>query len=351
MTAMSRCRRCLTGLILAAGGCAGLSGPAQAADPVGEFYSGKTVRVLIGYTSGGGYDVYARTLARHMGRHIPGRPTLVAQNMPGAGSLKVVNYLYAVAPRDGTVIATFGRGIVIDPLLAHNDAAQFDANRFNWIGSISNEASVCAFMASSGVRNWQDMRTKKTVIGSTGTGADSDIYPLMLRNLFHLPFKIVAGFPGASEVNLALERHELDGRCGWSWVSLVSRSRALYESKQLNLTLQIALQKHRDLPDLPLVTEFTDDPQTLAALRLLISRQSMARPYAAPPEVPKDRVQALRQAFDETMQDSEFLAEMKRQELEVEPVTGRAVQELITEIYAAPPEAVKLAAAAVKDGP
>jgi tripartite-type tricarboxylate transporter receptor subunit TctC len=351
MTAMTRCRLCFTGLVFAAGALAACGDGARAADPVADFYAGKTVRVLIGYTAGGGYDVYARTLARHIGRHIPGRPSLVAQNMPGAGSLKVVNYLFAVAPRDGTVIATFGRGIVIDPLLAHNEAAQFDANRFNWLGSVSSEVSVCAFMTSSGIRDWQDMQTRKTVIGSTGTGADSDIYPLMLRNLFHLPFKIVAGFPGASEVNLALERHEVDGRCGWSWVSLISRSRTLYETKQLNITLQIALQKHRDLPDLPLVTELTDDRKVTAALRLVISRQSMARPFAAPPEVPEARVRALRDAFDATMRDRDFLAEMKRQELEVEPVTGTAVQALIAEIYAAPPDVVALASAAVKDGP
>lgn len=348
---MTRWRLCLTGLAVTAGVCAAAAAPAAAADPVAEFYAGKTIRVLIGFTTGGGYDIYARTLARHMGRHIPGRPSLVPQNMPGAGSLKVANYLNAVAARDGTAFATFGRGIAIDPLLAHNDAAQFDANKFNWLGSVSNEVSVCAFMTSSGIRDWQDMRTKRAVIGSTGSSADSDIFPLMLRNLFGLPFKIVAGFPGASEVNLAIERHEVDGRCGWSWVSLVSRSRELYDGKQLNITLQIALKKHPDLPDVPLVTELTDDPKIQAALRLLISRQSMARPFAAPPGVPEERVRALRQAFDATMQDADFLAETRRQELEVNPVPGTAVQALIAELYATPPDVVKLAAAAVKDAP
>src|SRR5258708_25051331 len=308
-TAMTRCRLCLTGFAVAACVFAAVA-PAGAADPVAEFYAGKTIRVLIGVTTGGGYDIYARTLARHMGRHIPGRPSLLPQNMPGAGSLKVVNYLYAVAPRDGTAIATFGRGMAIDPLLTHNEAAQFDARTFNWLGSVSNEVSVCAFMTASGIRDWQDMQTKKAVIGSTGSGADSDIFPLMLRNLFRLPFKIVARFPGASEVNLAMERHEVDGRCGWSWVSLVSRSRTLYESKQLNITLQIALQKHPDLPEVPLVTELTDDSKIQAALRLLISRQRMARPFAAPPDVPPERVRALRQAVDATTQDPHFPAHM-----------------------------------------
>jgi tripartite-type tricarboxylate transporter receptor subunit TctC len=326
--------------------------PAAAADdPVAAFYSGKTIRLLIGYTTGGGYDLYARTLARHMSRHIPGQPQLLAQNMPGAGSLKVVNFLYNIAPRDGTTIATFGRGIVVDPLLQHADAAQFDAPKLSWIGSITNEVSVCGFLASSGIRTWDDMRTKKSVLGSTGPGADSDIYPLMLMNLFHLPFKLVAGFPGASEVNLSLERHEIDGRCGWSWVSLVSRTKALYESGQITVPLQIALQKHPDLPDVPLVGELTTDPKLQAALKLLVSRQSMARPYAAPPDVPAERVRALRRAFDDTVADPAFLEEARRLDLEVNPVPGAAVEALVKEIYASPPEVLAVAAAAVKPAP
>jgi tripartite-type tricarboxylate transporter receptor subunit TctC len=327
------------------------AGMARAADPVDDFYAGRTVNILVGFTTGGGYDLYARTLARYMGAHIPGHPAFVVQNMPGAGSLKVVNYLYALAPRDGTTIATFARGMVIDPLLAHNDADQFDAPKFNWIGSISNEVSVCAFHASSGIRTWHDMLTKKVVIGSTGPGADSDIYPAMLRNLFHVPFKIVAGYPGATEVNLALERHEVDGRCGWSWVSLIGRSKALYESGQVNVTLQIGLRRLAELPDVPLVTDLAADPDTRAAIRLLVARQSMARPYAAPPAVPAARAQALRAAFDATVRDPGFLAETRRLELEVSPVSGAGVEALIKEIYAAPPAVVKIAAQAVKEPP
>ncbi len=335
--------------LLAAAAMIAASAPAQASDPVAEFYAGRTVNVLVGFTTGGGYDTYARTLARYMRAHIPGRPTLVVQNMPGAGSLKVVNYLYGLAPRDGTAIATFARGMVIDPLLHHNDADRFEAPKFNWIGSISNEVSVCAFLASSGIRTWHDMQAKPSVIGSTGPGADSDIYPAMLRNLFHLPFKVVAGYPGATEVNLSLERHEIDGRCGWSWDSLVSRSKALYESGQINVTLQIGLRRIAELPDVPLVTDLASDSHTRAAIRLIVARQSMARPYAAPPGVPPERVAALRAAFDATMQDPGFVAEARRLGLEVSPVSGAAVAALIQEIYAAPPGVVALAAEAVKE--
>lgn len=341
-------RRLLLALALAALVAAG---PARAAESAASFYGGRTVTILVGFTTGGGYDLYARTLARHMRDHLAGQPTLVVQNMPGAGSLKVVNYLYAVAPRDGATIATFARGMVIDPLLDHNDAARFEAPKFSWIGSISNEVSVCAFLASSGIRTWQDMQTKTAVIGSTGPGADSDIYPAMLRNLFHLPFRIVSGYPGASEVNLSIERHEIDGRCGWSWDSLISRSKALYDSGQIVVTLQIGLRKLAELPDVPLVTELSAGPDVQAAIRLLVSRQSMARPFAAPPGVPPDRVAALRAAFDATMGDPDFLAEARRLGLEVSPVSGAAVEALIKEVYGAPPAVVKLAAEAVKERP
>ena len=319
------------------------------ADPVSNFYTGRTINILVGFTTGGGYDLYARTLARHMGAHLPGHPSFVVQNMPGAGSLKVVNYLYSLAPRDGTAMATFARGMVIDPLLDHNDADKFDAPKFGWIGSISDEVSVCAFLATSGIRTWHDMLTKPSVIGSTGPGADSDIYPAMLRNLFHIPFKIVAGYPGASEVNLALERHEVDGRCGWSWGSLISRTKALYESGRISIVLQIGLRRLDELPDVPLVTDVAQDPDTKAAIRLLVARQRMARPYAAPPRVPAERLAALRGAFDATMRDPAFLADAERLGLEVNPVTGAAVEGLINEIYAAPPAVVKRARQAVKE--
>lgn len=325
--------------------------PAHAGDPVADFYAGRTVTILVGFTTGGGYDLYARTLARHMGGHVPGHPSLIVQNMPGAGSLKVVNYLYAVAPRDGTTLATFARGMVIDPLLDHNPADQFDAPKFNWIGSISNEVSVCAFSARSGIRDWHDMQTKPVTIGSTGPGADSDIYAAMLRNLFHLPFKVVSGYPGATEVNLAFERHEVDGRCGWSWISLISRSKALYDSGQLNVTLQLGLRRLPELPQVPLVTDLAPDAKIRAAIRLLVARESMARPFAAPPGVPAGRVQALRAAFDATVRDPAFVAEIDRLGLEVSPVSGPDVEALIRDIYAAPPEVVDLARRAVKERP
>ena len=322
------------------------------AQSVADFYSGKSINVLIGTSPGGGYDLYARTLARYMGRYVPGNPKLLPQNMPGAGGLRAVNYLYGVAPKDGTVIGHFQPGLIFEPLLGRGgDVGQFEATKFTWIGSVSKDVSVCAFMASTGIRTWQDMQTKKFIIAATGGGAESDVFPTILRNMFNLRLNLVIGYPGSTEMILAMERHEADGRCGWSWTSLLSRSKAMLETNQINLTLQIALQKdkHPALQDVPLIVDMTDDPQKKAALKLIISRQIMARPFAAPPGIPADRARALREAFDATMKDAEFMAEMKKLDLDLQPVTAAEIDALIREVYASSPDVVKLAADSMKE--
>jgi tripartite-type tricarboxylate transporter receptor subunit TctC len=323
------------------------------AQSVAEFYAGKSINVLIGFSAGGGYDAYARTLARHMGRYIPGNPRLLPQNMPGAGSLRAVNYLYSVAPKDGTAIGHFAPGVMFEPLLGRPsaEAGQFEATKFTWLGSVSKEVSVCAFMATTGIKTFADMQTRRTIIAASGGGAESDVFPTVLRNMFNLPLKLVTGYPGGTEMVLAMERHEADGRCGWSWTSLLSRSRALLDNKQINLTLQIALERdpHPALKDVPLIVDLTEDPQKKAALKLIVSRQAIARPFAAPPGVPADRARALREAFAATMKDPEFLAEARRLSLDVEPVTGTEVEVVIREVYASPPAAVKLAADSMKE--
>jgi len=323
-----------------------------AAQSVANFYSGKSINLLIGFTAGGGYDLYGRTLARYMGRYVPGNPNIVPQNMPGAGSLKVVNYLYNAAPKDGTAIAHFAPGILFERLLGRPsaEAGQFEATRFTWLGSVSKEVSVCAFMASSGIKTWQDMQTKTTVIAASGGGAESDVFPTILRNMFGLPIKLVTGYPGGNEMVLAMERHEVDGRCGWSWTSVLSRNKAMLDSKAINLTLQIALEKdkHPALQHVPVIVDITDDPAKKAALKLIVSRQGIARPFAAPPDLPPERARALREAFDATMKDPDFLAETQRLALDVDPVSGAEVEALIRDVYASPPEAVQLAAESMK---
>jgi tripartite-type tricarboxylate transporter receptor subunit TctC len=323
-----------------------LSGaPAHAADAVANFYRGKTVQVLVGFAPGGGYDLYARTLARYMGRHIPGNPTMVPQNMPGAGGIKAMNYLYNVARKDGTVMGTFARGLVIEPLLGHTQGIQFEATKYSWIGSVSNEVSVCAFWATSGIATWDDVKTKPHKIGGSAAGADSDVFPNVLKNIFHLPTRLVTGYAGGgADINLGMERGEVDGRCGWSWSSMLSQSKALLDGKKVNVVIQLALEKHEDLPNVPLVMDLPASPEDKAALKLIVSRNAIARPFAAPPGVPAERVAALRAAFDTTMKDPEFLAETKRLQLEVRPVAGDAVQTLIKDVYASPPAVIKRAA-------
>ncbi len=334
--------------IAAAAGAILLAAPsAFAADDVASFYKGRTVTIDIGYSAGGGYDLYARTLARHLGDHIPGNPSVVPQNMPGAGSLKAVNYLANVAPKDGTVIATFARGMAMQPLF-DKTGIEFDAQKLNWIGSITNEVSVCAFRSNSGVHTWHDMLTKSYTVGGTGSGSDTDVFPDVLRHMFHMKIKLVTGYPGGKDVLLAMQRGEVNGRCGWSWSSVVSTSYALYQKKEIVIPVQLALKKHPDLPNVPLIMDLTKDPKERAALKLIFGRQSVARPYATAPGVPADRVAALRKAFDDTMKDKAFLEEAEKTKLEVQPVSGEEVQALVAELYQSPPDVVKLAAEAVK---
>ena len=232
---------------------------AWSAGSEGEFYSGKTIQLLIGFSSGGGYDIYGRTLARYLGRHIPGHPQIVPQNMPGAGSLKLVNYLYNVAPKDGTSIGHFAPGVLVEPLLGHTEGAQFKALNFGWIGSISQEVSVCAYMTAAGIASWHDMQTKPAAIGASGGGAESDVFATLLRNLFHLPITHRHRLSGQRRDHPGDAEDEVDGHCGWSWTSLLSRNKAMLTSKEIDVTLQIALSKDNDpyLADVPLIMDMT----------------------------------------------------------------------------------------------
>ena len=324
---------------------------AAPADPVASFYRGRTIQLLIGFSPTGGYDIYARTLARYLGKHIPGNPTILPQNMPGAGSLKVANYIYNVAPKDGTVIATFARGLPMERLLGRTAGQQFDATKFTWIGSITDEPSVCAFWHQSAIHTWADMKSKPFKLGGSGILTDLDIYSNVLHNMFKLPSRLVSGYPGGSDVVLAMQRREVDGRCGWSWSSLSGLDRQMLDDKLVTVPLQLGVEKIPELPDVPHVLDLTNDPNEKAALRLIFSRQAMARPFAAGPGLPPARAQALRDAFDATMKDPAFLADMARQKLEVRPVPGTALDKLVRELYSYPADVVKIAAESIKAPP
>jgi len=325
-----------------------LGTPTGAAEPVADFYRGKTVQLLIGYTVGGNYDLSGRILARHIGRHIPGNPTVVPQNLPGAGSLRLANLLYNVAPKDGTTFGMVGRAVSMEPLLG-TDTSKFDSRRFNWIGSVSNETSVCVSWRNSKIKSWNDMLAVPFTVGGQGLGSDDDMFTNMLRNIFGVKARLVAGYPGGNEINLAMERGEIDARCGWSWGSVKTTRSNWLDRKEINLLLQIALQGARDLPSVPLVTDFAKADRDKQILRVILSRQQMAWPFTAPPDLPTDRVAALRAAFDATMRDAEYLAEAKKRGLEVNPMSGAAIDKLIAELYTTPPEVVAMARAATAE--
>jgi tripartite-type tricarboxylate transporter receptor subunit TctC len=313
-----------------------------------DFYKGKTVDLMIGYSVGGGYDVYARLLARHLGKHIPGNPTVVPKNMEGAGSLRLANWLYNVAPKDGTAMGTIGRGTGFDPLLGHK-AAQFDGNKFTWIGSANDEVSVCVSWNKPGnVTKFEELYSKQLTVGGTGTAADTDQFPRILNNVLGTKMKIVTGYPGGNDVNLALERGEVDGRCGWSWSSVQSTRPTWVRDKKINILVQLALQKHADLPDVPLVTEQAKTEEQRQILTLIFARQALGRPYLAPPNVPAERAAALRKAFMDTMTDKEFLAEAEKAQLEITPIAGDAVQKLVEDVYRTPFAVVQKAVEALK---
>src|SRR5215467_15983427 len=313
--------------------------PAPAgSDEVSDFYAGRTVQLVIGYATGGGYDDYARMLGRHIGRHIPGNPTVVVQNMPGAGSIRAANYLYNIAPKDGSVFGGFARGIFLDPLLGRGEAMRFVPAKFGWLGSVSNDIGVCAFRAEAGIDSWADMQTKRYKIGATGAGADSDVFSNLLRKMFNLPMQLVLGYPSVAETVLAIQRKEVDGRCGWSWSTLSTRNRDLWISKQIRVVLQLSDKRIAELADVPTALDVAASPEQRGVLQLIVARQTMARPFAAPPGIPPERLAALRSAFDATMQDPEFLADANRQGLDVRPMTGVAADALIAEIYATTPD-------------
>jgi tripartite-type tricarboxylate transporter receptor subunit TctC len=316
---------------------------AQAQD-VADFYKGKNVDLYVGYSAGGGYDLYARVLARHIGSHIPGNPTIVVKNMEGAGSLRLANWLYRIAPKDGSVLGMIGRGTGFDPLLGQK-AALFDATKFTWIGSGNHEVSVCvSFEGHGGITTFDDLRAKEMTVGGTGASADTDQFPKVVNGVLGTKMKIVTGYPGGNDVVLAMERGELQGRCGWSWSSVKATHGSWIAEKKLNILVQLSLQKHPDLPDVPLIIDLAKTDEDRQILKLIFARQVMGRPFLAPPGIPAERVDALRKAFMATMTDPDFMADAEKSQLEVNPVPGDEVQKLVAEIYRTPPEVAQKAA-------
>jgi tripartite-type tricarboxylate transporter receptor subunit TctC len=344
---MLRLRKTIAGAaaLAALGSLAAL--PARA-ESVEDFYRGKSVSVIIGYSVGGGYDTYARLLSRFIGNHIPGKPNVVAQNMPGAGSIKAANYLYSVAPKDGTQFGTFGRAVPVAPLL-NVSGASFDGTKLSWLGSISRDTSLCITSNHSQVKNWDDFLKKPSTLGGEGAGSDPDMFALLYKNVFGAQVKLVTGYPGTNDTSLAMERNEIDGFCGLSWSTLKARHQDWLKNKLINIIVQAGIKKESALSDVPFVLDLTKDQDKLQLLKVILVSQEMARPFAAPPGIPADRKAALIKAFADTMADPEFLAEAKKQVLDVDPVPAKDVDAMMAEVYATPKDVLARAAKATTE--
>lgn len=310
--------------------------PAIADEDAAAFYKGRTVYLWIGFGAGGDDDRWGHLVAQYMGAHIPGRPIVVPQNLPGSAGLVVTNRLYNAAPKDGSVIALVNRGIPFEPLLA-GLGPQFDPLKLNWLGSPNSDTTVCAALKSSPVQTMQDLKTKELIVGATGSGADTEIYPQLLSTLLGMKFKIISGYPGSRAISLAMERNEVQGIC----VSYDSLSHeTVFEEGQVNILLQAALKTDPRLKDVPLATDAAPGVVERQALGLFFARTEIGRPFVAPPGVPQDRLDALRQGFEETLKDPAFIADAQKLQLNIAPTLWQTIQEDVAKAYETPQEVV-----------
>jgi tripartite-type tricarboxylate transporter receptor subunit TctC len=313
-----------------------------AQDSVADFYRGKQVRIIVGFAAGGNSGLYGDVLGRHMGKHLPGSPSFVPQYMPGAGGLIAANYMATRAARDGTEIAITSRTAAFEPLLG-NKQAQFNARAFNWLGSANIENSVCISDVSQPVKTFDDVRKTELVIGGSGGDAIDMIFPRLANRLLGARFKIVSGYNTSNDILLAMERREVRGFCGIGWAFLKLRKSELLTEKKINILFQIAVNKAPDLADIPRIQDLAETAEHRQVIEFLLAPQGMGRPFFAPPEVPRERVAALRKAFADTLKDPDFLKEAAKTGLDIQFVSGEDVDALLARAYETPPELVSRA--------
>jgi len=316
--------------------------PAHAQDTVAEFYKGKQVTITVGFGSGGSASLYAQAVARHMGRYLPGNPGFVVQHMPGAGGLVVTNHSANSAARDGTAFTITDRAVPLEPLLG-NPNAKFDARRFGWIGNANVEYTTCIAWHTAKVKTLQDAMTHELVAGGTGAEATAVIFPKAVNKLLGTKIKIVLGYPGSTEILLAMERGEIESFCAIGWTFVKLRKGDWLRDKKINVLFQMALAKHPEIPDVPFIPELAKTPEDRQVFEFLFTPQTFGRAFFAPPEVPLARLQALRGAFERTLQDRAFLDEAERMGLEVQFVSGEETQAQIERVYATPKAVIERA--------
>jgi tripartite-type tricarboxylate transporter receptor subunit TctC len=325
---------------------------AAAADPVADFYAGKQITVLIGTTTGGGYDLYGRTLARHIGRHIPGNPEVIVKNMPGADGLLLTNYIANKGARDGTEIAAVQNGVAFEKLFQTlspgGSNALFDSTKFGWIGSALQSVYLAVTWHDTPIKTIEDAKKQESVFGASATSSDSYVLAVLMNHLLGTKFKIVHGYDGATSVDLAMEKGEIQGEAGKDWTTITSTRPYWLSDKKVNLLIQLGMSKRPEIPEVPLMLDLLTAPEDRKVAELIFAKYGMSRPYFVAPEVPRERLAALRRAFDASMVDPALKAEAAKAGMELNPVTGEAVEALVARIMAAPADLAVRARAALK---
>jgi tripartite-type tricarboxylate transporter receptor subunit TctC len=326
-----------------------LSLPAGAQEDVAAFYRGKQIRIVVGSAVGGGYDLFARAVARHIVHHIPGNPSAIVQNLPAAGGVVMVNQLFMVGPKDGTVIGAPINGIPTMPLLQPG-AAQFHAGKLNWIGSTNREPYVAFLWHTAPVQNLAELQRTEVLVGATTPGTTMVDFPAITNDILGTRFKIVRGYQGTPQINLAIERGEVQGMGGIGWQSVKTQTPQWIAESKIKVVAQFGLRRHAELPDVPLMMDLAKSDTDRQALSMMFGRTEYGRPYFVPPDVPAERVQALRRAFDATMKDPAFVADAAKLQLQVDPMTGEEVQTLVAQLAETPPDVVARVRAALEAG-
>jgi tripartite-type tricarboxylate transporter receptor subunit TctC len=317
---------------------------AVAQDGVAQFYKGKQISLYIGTSPGGGYDTYARLLARRFGSYIPGNPTVVPQNMPGAGSNKLAGYIYSVAPKDGTAVGAIFSGAILQPLLG-DTPVQHDPSKFIYLGNANNEVFLCMARTDAPAKSFKDTLSQELIIGATNEGGSTRDFPAMLDNVLGAKLRIVTGYAGSNEIMLALERNEVQGVCGIGWSSVSPQRARWLDSGIARLLAQLATKGHPEMDRMgvPLAIDFARTDEDRKVMELIYSQLLFGRPFIMPPGVPADRVAALRKAFMAALQDKDVVAEAEKMKLDLDSLSGEDVQAEVAKAYAMPPAIVERA--------
>jgi tripartite-type tricarboxylate transporter receptor subunit TctC len=324
-----------------------IAAPARAQDAVAQFYKGKQINLYVGSSAGGGYDAYARLLARRFGNFIPGNPTIVVQNMPGAGSNKLAGYIYSVAPKDGTAVGAIFSGAILQPLLG--DSVAHDPSKLLYLGNANNEVFLCIARTDAPVQSFKDALTSELIVGATNEGGSSRDFTAMLDNLLGAKLRIVTGYPGSNEIVLAIERNEVQGACGLGWSSVAPHRARLLDSGLMRVLVQLASTGHPELNRMgvPLAIDFAKTADDRHVMELVFSQLIFGRPYVLPPGVPAERVAALRQAFMAALTDKDAVTEARSMQLDLDTLSGEAVQAEVAKAYAMPSRIVERARASL----